>query len=103
MHRFIIRIVLICGILWNGASYAHPISPAEQRWIDAHPIVHFSIHEKYAPYLQNQDEAGIFNLLLKNWAIIPNKSFVRNGEKQNKRDWNNYPTVKLTSSLIRRA
>jgi len=65
MHRFIIRIVLICGILWNGASYAHPISPAEQRWIDAHPIVHFSIHEKYAPYLQNQDEAGIFNLLLK--------------------------------------
>ena len=65
MHRFIIRIVLICGIYWNGASYAHPISPAEQRWIDAHPIVHFSIHEKYAPYLQNQDEAGIFNLLLK--------------------------------------
>lgn len=65
MHRFIFYIVLLYGLLWDGASYALSLSPAEQRWIDAHPIVHFSIHEKYASYLEDQDAAGIFNLLLK--------------------------------------
>ena len=43
------------------------MSPSEQRWIDAHPIVRFSIHEKYAPYLhqgKDQNDMGIFRALL---------------------------------------
>ena len=44
-----------------------PLSATEQRWIDAHPIVRFSIHEKYAPYLyqgKNQNDQGVFRALL---------------------------------------
>ncbi|WP_255532819.1 ATP-binding protein [Polynucleobacter sp. CS-Odin-A6] len=48
-------------------AHAGPFSTAEQAWIDAHPIVRFSIHEKYAPYLaqsSNPKEAGVFRTLL---------------------------------------
>jgi two-component system sensor histidine kinase EvgS len=47
--------------------HAGPFTAAEQSWIDAHPVVRFSIHEKYAPYLaeSNQREsAGPFKALL---------------------------------------
>ena len=47
--------------------YAGPFSAVEQSWIDAHPVVRFSIHEKYAPYLAtsgNQKPAGPFQGLL---------------------------------------
>ena len=47
--------------------HAGPFSAVEQSWIDAHPVVRFSIHEKYAPYLTisgNQKPAGPFQLLL---------------------------------------
>ena len=56
MHRLIIRFMVLCGLSVSGPAYALTLSPAEQRWIDAHPIVHFSIHEKYAPYLQSQSK-----------------------------------------------
>ncbi len=67
MHRLIIRFIVLCGLWASGSCYALTMSPAEQRWIDAHPIVHFSIHEKYAPYLEPQSDqgsAGVFHLLL---------------------------------------
>ena len=67
MHRLITRFMVLCGLLASGSCYALAMSPAEQRWIDAHPVVHFSIHEKYAPYLQassDQASAGVFHLLL---------------------------------------
>ncbi len=78
MHRFIIRILCLYGFLCSGASQAATISPAEQRWIDAHPIVHFSIHEKYAPYLKNQQDdgtAGAFKLILQKLGNFTQQEF----------------------------
>lgn len=67
MHRSIARFalfLLLDGILGN--AYANPFNSTEQRWIDAHPIVRFSIHEKYTPYLETNErgEPGVFHGLL---------------------------------------
>jgi two-component system sensor histidine kinase EvgS len=70
MHRSITRIAffalffLLNGIVSN--VYANLFSLTEQRWIDAHPVVRFSIHEKYAPYLEAgvEGESGVFHGLL---------------------------------------
>jgi two-component system sensor histidine kinase EvgS len=67
MHRYTIQFSLLICLLIAGAAQAEPMSPSEQRWIDAHPIVRFSIHEKYAPYLhqgKDQNDMGIFRALL---------------------------------------
>ncbi len=67
MHRYTIQFSLLICFLIAGAAQAEPISLSEQRWIDAHPIVRFSIHEKYAPYLhqgKDQNDMGIFRALL---------------------------------------
>ncbi|MFZ3038586.1 MAG: response regulator [Polynucleobacter sp.] len=52
---------------YASLTQAGPFSTAEQSWIDAHPIVRFSIHEKYAPYLDqasNRESPGVFRTLL---------------------------------------
>lgn len=64
-----IRISLVAGLLYCSLATAHHIqlSPTEKDWIAAHPIVRFSIHEKYAPYLHNVDEhgqTGVYQALL---------------------------------------
>ena len=67
MHRYTIQFSLLICLSITGLAQAEPISPSEQRWIDAHPIVRFSIHEKYAPYLyqgKNQKDMGVFRALL---------------------------------------
>ncbi|HBK44746.1 MULTISPECIES: response regulator [unclassified Polynucleobacter] len=51
MHRFILKKVFVLCSVYVGLTYAGPFNAAEQSWIDAHPVVRFSIHEKYAPYL----------------------------------------------------
>ncbi|MBU3561189.1 response regulator [Polynucleobacter hallstattensis] len=51
MHRFILKKVFILCCVYAGLADAGPFSVAEQSWIDAHPVVRFSIHEKYASYL----------------------------------------------------
>ena len=58
MHRFILKKVLALCCIYGGVTHAGPFSASEQSWIDAHPVVRFSIHEKYAPYLNqtNQQE-----------------------------------------------
>ena len=78
MHRFIIRSIVMSGLISSGALHAMTLSPAEQRWIDAHPVVHFSIHEKYAPYLENQPgrgTAGVFNGLLQKLGNFTQQEF----------------------------
>jgi len=69
MHRFITRQSLVACLLINGVAYAYSGNPKEQKWIDAHPIVRFSIHEKYASYLQsgkdNQEPGVLYRLLEK--------------------------------------
>ena len=67
MHRFILKnAVFICWTI-TGLAHAEPFSAAEQSWIDAHPVVRFSIHEKYAPYLRESSDpkqVGVFQSLL---------------------------------------
>ncbi len=66
MHRFILKAVLLFCFLGPGIGHSSPFSPKEQWWIDAHPVVHFSIHEKYAPYLNSAKDGsnGVFQSLL---------------------------------------
>jgi len=91
MYRFIVCVsLLICPFLnkANGTVYANTLSPAEQRWIDQHPIVNFSIHEKYAPYLEvekNNKNSGVFYGLLKNLENLRGKNFHRSGERLSKK------------------
>jgi two-component system sensor histidine kinase EvgS len=79
MRRSITRIalfILLNGILNN--TYANLLNSAEQRWIDAHPIVRFSIHEKYAPYLDvnGKGESGVFHSLLKKLSEFTQQEFL---------------------------
>jgi two-component system sensor histidine kinase EvgS len=79
MHRFIINGSLIIGLLLSSTVRAQSLSPEEQGWIDAHPIVRFSIHEKYAPYLNdgaNSGSSGIFHDLLKRLGQFTNQEFM---------------------------
>lgn len=67
MRRFIAAFVFFACQAAYGESNAFPLSPIEQQWVDAHPVVRFSIHEKYAPYLQvNEDgkDSGVLHKLL---------------------------------------
>jgi two-component system sensor histidine kinase EvgS len=65
MHRSTIKNILLIYWICGGFAYAEPFSPTEKLWIDANPIVRFSIHEKYAPYLKDaSSEVGVFKSLL---------------------------------------
>jgi two-component system sensor histidine kinase EvgS len=79
MHRFISKNALsICWLL-SCAAQAAPFRTAEQAWIDAHPIVRFSIHEKYAPYLtqsSNPKEVGVFRALLSTMEECTRQQFL---------------------------
>ena len=79
MYRFIVcTSLLICPLLnqASGIAHAQALSPAEQRWIDQHPVVHFSIHEKYAPYLQSNGKgSGVFHGLLKKLGEFTGQEF----------------------------
>lgn len=82
MRRSIIRIAffalffLINSILSN--AYANLFNPTQQRWIDAHPVVRFSIHEKYAPYLESNErgESGVFHGLLSRLGEFTKQEFL---------------------------
>jgi two-component system sensor histidine kinase EvgS len=79
MRRSITRFALLLifdGILGN--AYANPFNPTEQRWIDAHPVVRFSIHEKYAPYLETNErgESGVFHSLLSKLSEFTKQEFL---------------------------
>jgi two-component system sensor histidine kinase EvgS len=47
-------------LLFCSTAFAHHIelTPAEQAWIKAKPVVYFSIHEQHAPYLAPLDKSG---------------------------------------------
>lgn len=78
MHRFFAKALFSCGLLFSGIAHASSISSAEQRWIDAHPIVHFSIHEKYAPYLLEGGDIGshgVFHKILQRLSDYTQQEF----------------------------
>lgn len=61
------------------ACYAGPFSDTEKSWIDARPIIKFSIHEKYAPYLNSTGslkEAGVFKSLLTKMQECTGQEFI---------------------------
>ena len=56
-------------LLYCSTAFAHHIAltPTEQAWIKAKPVVYFSIHEQHAPYLAPQDgsgQAGVYQSLI---------------------------------------
>jgi len=57
---------------------ANALSSSGQQWIDAHPIVRFSIHEKYAPYLEEASNGreGVFRSLLSKLEAFTQQEFV---------------------------
>ena len=79
MRRFIIGSMVMLSVLGSSALQAMTLSHAEQRWIDAHPIVHFSIHEKYAPYLNQsageKGTSGVFYHLLQKLGRFTQQEF----------------------------
>jgi len=72
------KLSLVLCLLGGSFVKADSLSPSEQRWIDAHPIVRFSIHEKYAPYLEEttKDRAGVFRLLLSKLEEFTQQEFI---------------------------
>lgn len=79
MHRFITRHTLTASLLIHGVAYAHSVNTEEQKWIDAHPIVRFSIHQKYATYLQSNEDSqkpGVLHDLLKNLGRFTQQQFL---------------------------
>lgn len=79
MHRFIACATFSYCLLGAGSSHAHFLESTEQQWIDAHPIVHFSIHEKYAPYLQgaeNSRNSGVLHTLLQNLEAFTQQQYL---------------------------
>ena len=79
MHRFTLRLIALILHSYGVCSFAGPFSEAEKSWIDAHPVVKFSIHEKYAPYLKesaNSSEGGVFKSLLAKMQECTRQEFI---------------------------
>ena len=79
MHRFTLKKVFSLCCIYAGLVQAGPFSTVEQSWIDAHPVVRFSIHEKYAPYLaasNKGDSAGPFKALLSKMEECTRQQYV---------------------------
>ncbi len=79
-----IFLLLLGGVL--NSTHASPFNLNEQRWIDAHPVVRFSIHEKYAPYLEINDSgsSGIFHKLLSQLGEFTQQKFLPKWRKSDK-------------------
>lgn len=79
MHRSSCKASLIFCLFMHGTVQAGTLGPSEQKWIDAHPVVRFSIHEKYAPYLRSGkdlQEMGVFRALLSQLSEKTQQEFI---------------------------
>ena len=79
MHRFKFNGLAYLFCTFAVTCHAGPFSDAEKAWIDAHPIIKFSIHEKYAPYLNTTDslkDAGVFKSLLTKMQECTGQEFI---------------------------
>lgn len=87
MHRFIVKSALAIFWTYGGITHAEPFNPTEKLWIDANPIVRFSIHEKYAPYLSESNHlggAGVFKSLLSKLEECTRQQFIPVWRKSDK-------------------
>ena len=88
-HRSTIKLIkssLLLFLLASRFVHADSLSSSEQRWIDAHPIVRFSIHEKYAPSLNDaskEQRAGVFKSLLLRLGEFTSQEFIPTWRKTN--------------------
>ena len=73
-----------------SSTNAHPFNAIEQQWIDAHPVVRFSIHEKYAPYLEINEsgESGIFHGILRKLGEYTKQEFLPKWRKSDQEGLN---------------
>ena len=79
MHRSSCKASLIFCLFMHGVVQAVTLGPSEQNWIDAHPVVRFSIHEKYAPYLRSGkdlQEMGVFRALISQLSERTQQEFI---------------------------
>ena len=79
MHRSSYKASLLICLLIQGVAQASSLDSSEQRWIDAHPVVRFSIHEKYEPYLRSGKdlkEMGVFRALLSQLSERTQQEFI---------------------------
>lgn len=79
MHRFTLKLFSLILYSYGVCSFAGPFSEAEKSWIDAHPVVKFSIHEKYAPYLKESPstaDVGVFKSLLLKMQECTRQEFI---------------------------
>jgi len=83
MHRLKKLWVMVYGILFilimNHPARSESLTPKEQSWIDANPIVRFSIHEKYSPYFEvgpTEHQGGVFQLILRRFEVFTNQKFI---------------------------
>ena len=84
MRRSILNAILLFFLFRESLAHSSSISPKEQWWIDAHPVVHFSIHEKYAPYLhegKDGKDMGIFQALLTKLGQYTQQEFIAKWRK----------------------
>ena len=87
MHRFILCASLLISSALNEANgeiLTIPMDQVEQRWIDAHPEVRFSIDEKYTSYLQagdHKNEPGVFYVFLKKLSADTGQEFIPHWRK----------------------
>ncbi len=80
------KLSLILCLLSHSLVKANALSSSEQQWIDAHPIVRFSIHEKYAPYLEegSNGQEGVFRALLSKLEAFTQQEFIPTWRKTNR-------------------
>lgn len=84
MRRSILNTILLFCLVGSGLAQSGSFSSKEQWWIDAHPVVYFSIHEKYAPYLhegKDGEGAGVFHALLTKLGQYTQQKFVAQWRK----------------------
>ncbi|MBT8566027.1 response regulator [Polynucleobacter paneuropaeus] len=78
MHRFIFLTTVFVCVTASHFAYSFSLSSEEQKWIDANPIVRFSIHEKYRPFLEStgdKEGEGIFRTLLNHLSKSTQQEF----------------------------
>lgn len=54
-------------LIGNASAHSASFTQAESEWINANPVIYFSIHEKYAPYLahgSSENQPGAFQAIL---------------------------------------
>ena len=78
MHRFIFLSAIVICVTVSHFAHSFSLSSEEQKWIDANPIIRFSIHEKYRSFLNSagdKEGEGVFKTLLNHLSESTQQEF----------------------------